>query len=291
MSDLGNVSEYSNDQSKIMGTREFLESNSLVAKVAFLLVIMLVFILCLRVGIMLLNWFMSDSSNPHMIDGMIDSKQMKVIHVDPNEKGSKPISRSDDENDGIEFTWSVWLFVDDIDYKRGQYKHIFHKGNDNINLDSKPYGMNFPNNGPGLYLAPETNNLVVVMNTFKTIEEKIIVKNYPLNKWFNIIIRTEGNNCDVYVNGTVTNRHVLNDVPKQNYDKVYMSMNGGFSGYTSNLWYYDYALGTTEIQRLIDAGPNMNLLGDDMLNGKPRYFSLRWFFRNTNSVNSGYGGI
>lgn len=291
MSDLGNVSEYSNDQSKIMGTREFLESNSLVAKVAFLLVIMLVFILCLRVGIMLLNWFMSDSSNPHMIDGMIDSKQMKVILVDPNEKGSKPIARSDDENDGIEFTWSVWLFVDDIDYKRGQYKHIFHKGNDNINLDSKPYGMNFPNNGPGLYLAPETNNLVVVMNTFKTIEEKIIVKNYPLNKWFNVIIRVEGNNCDVYVNGTVTNRHVLNDVPKQNYDKVYMSMNGGFSGYTSNLWYYDYALGTTEIQRLIDAGPNMNLLGDDMLNGKPRYFSLRWFFRNTNSVNSGYGGI
>lgn len=291
MSDLGNVSEYSNDQSKIMGTREFLESNSLVAKVAFLLVIMLVFILCLRVGIMLLNWFMSDSSNPHMIDGMIDSKQMKVILVDPNEKGSKPIARSDDENDGIEFTWSVWLFVDDIDYKRGQYKHVFHKGNDNINLDSKPYGMNFPNNGPGLYLAPETNNLVVVMNTFKTIEEKIIVKNYPLNKWFNVIIRVEGNNCDVYVNGTVTNRHVLNDVPKQNYDKVYMSMNGGFSGYTSNLWYYDYALGTTEIQRLIDAGPNMNLLGDDMLNGKPRYFSLRWFFRNTNSVNSGYGGI
>ena len=37
--------------------------------------------------------------------------------------------------------------------------------------------MNFPNNAPGLYLAPENNNLVVVMNTFKEIEEKIIVKN------------------------------------------------------------------------------------------------------------------
>ena len=129
------------------------------------------------------------------------------------------------------------------------------------------------------------------MNTFKEIEEKIVVKNYPLNKWFNVMVRVEGTDCDVYVNGTITNKHVLRSVPKQNYDKVYMSMNGGFSGYTSDLWYWDYALGTTEMQRLIDKGPNMTLLGDDMMDGKPRYFSLRWFFRNTNSVNSGYGGI
>lgn len=291
MSDLGNVSGFLGDDSKLMGSKEFLESNSLVAKFAFLLVVILVFVLLLRVGIMFLSWALSNTGSPHMIDGMIDAKQMRVIEVDPNEKGSKPINRSDDENDGIEFTWSVWLFIDDIDYKKGQYRHIFHKGNDNINLDSKPYGMNFPNNGPGLYLAPENNNLVVVMNTFKEIEEKIIVKNYPLNKWFNVMIKVEGIDCDVYVNGTITNKHVLRSVPKQNYDKVYMSMNGGFSGYTSNLWYWDYALGTTEMQRIIDKGPNMTLLGNDMLDGVPRYFSLRWFFRNTNSVNSGYGGF
>ena len=34
--DLGNVSGYSNNESNIMGSKEFLESNSLVAKVAFL---------------------------------------------------------------------------------------------------------------------------------------------------------------------------------------------------------------------------------------------------------------
>ena len=105
------------------------------------------------------------------------------------------------------------------------------------------------------------------------------------------MVRVEGTDCDVYVNGTITNKHVLRSVPKQNYDKVYMSMNGGFSGYTSDLWYWDYALGTTEMQRIIDKGPNMTLLGNDMLDGVPRYFSLRWFFRNTNSVNSGYGGF
>jgi hypothetical protein len=291
MSDLGNISGYPNNESNLNGTREFLESNSLVAKVAFLLLVILLFIVFLRIGIVFITWFFSYSSTPHLIDGMIEANKMKVINVDPNEKGSKPITRSDNENDGIEFTWSVWLYIDDLDYKKGQYKHIFHKGNDNINLETKPYGLNFPNNGPGLYLAPDTNDLVVVMNTFKHIEEKITVKNIPLNKWFNVIIRAENLDLDVYINGTITNRHRLESVPKQNYDKVYMSMNGGYSGYTSNLWYFDYAIGTTEMQRLIDKGPNMDLLGDDMLNSVPRYFSLRWFFRNTNSVNSGFGGI
>tara|TARA_A100001015_G_scaffold309956_1_gene410382 strand:+ start:995 stop:1870 length:876 start_codon:yes stop_codon:yes gene_type:complete len=291
MSDLGNVSGFSNNESKLMGTKEFLESNSLVAKTAFLLLVVVVFVILLRIGISFLTWVMSYSTTPHLIDGMIDGKQMRVIEVDPNEKGSKPITRSDDENDGIEFTWSVWLYVDDMDYKKGQYRHIFHKGNDNINLDSKPYGINFPNNAPGLYLAPDTNDLVVVMNTFDHIEEKITVKNYPLNKWFNVMIRAEGLDCDVYINGTITNKHILKSVPKQNYDKVYMSLNGGFSGHTSNLWYWNYALGTTEMQHIIDKGPNMTILGDDMMQGKPRYFSLRWFFRNTNSIDSGYGGF
>ena len=289
--DLGNVSGYSNNESNIMGSKEFLESNSLVAKVAFLLVVMLIFIILLRIGIMLLSWTLSFSSSPHLIDGMIVGKQMRIINVDPNEKNAKPINRSDNENDGIEFTWSVWLYVDEMDYKRGQYKHVFHKGNDNINLETKPYGMNFPNNAPGLYLAPETNNLVVVMNTFDQIEEKIIVKDYPLNKWFNVIIKVENTDLDVYMNGTITNKHILKSVPKQNNDKVYASLNGGFSGYTSNLWYFDYALGTTAIQGLIEKGPNMNLLTDDIKDSVPKYFSLRWFFRNTNSVDSGYGGI
>ena len=214
-SGLGNVSGYSNNESKIMGSKEFLESNSLVAKVAFLLVVFLIFIILLRVGIMFLSWALSYSSSPILLDGMIDAKQMKVVEVDPNEKKSKPINRSDDETDGIEFTWSVWLYVDELDYKKGQFKHVFHKGNDNINLETKPFGMNFPNNAPGLYLAPETNNLVVVMNTFNQIEEKVIIKNYPLNKWFNVMIRVENTDLDIYMNGTITNKHVLKSVPKQ----------------------------------------------------------------------------
>ena len=285
MSDLGNVSGFSNNESNLMGTKEFLESNSLVAKTAFLLLVILVFVILLRIGISFLTWAMSYSTTPHLIDGMIDGKQMRVIEVDPNEKGSKPITRSDDENDGIEFTWSVWLYVDDMDYKKGQYRHIFHKGNDNINLDSKPYGINFPNNAPGLYLAPDTNDLVVVMNTFDHIEEKIIVKNYPLNKWFNVMIRAEGLDCDVYINGTLTKRHKLSNAVKQNYDNLYVNLNGGFSGNMSNLKYYNYAIGTYEVEKIVSNGPNLKMRKDDNIRkSAPSYLSPQWYHNDTDPL-------
>ena len=66
---------------------------------------------------------------------------------------------------------------------------------------------------------------------------------------------------------------------KQNYGNVFIAMNGGFSGYISNLWYYDYALGTSAIYRLIKDGPNTKSVGSNSLNSNTtNYLSTRWFF-------------
>tara|TARA_B100000524_G_C23649595_1_gene369683 strand:+ start:1159 stop:2049 length:891 start_codon:yes stop_codon:yes gene_type:complete len=289
----GNSSPGSNSGSfSLEGTQEFLNSNSLVAKFAFLLLILIVFVLALRAGIQFLTWLFTPSGSPHLLDGMIDAQHMKVITQDPATSGSIPIIRSNNQLDGIEFTWSIWIYIDNLDYGAGTYRHIFHKGNDDINYTKAPTGLNFPNNGPGLYITPNENNLLVIMNTFENIEEKIILNDVPLNKWINVIIRCEQNIIDCYINGTVTKRHELSGVPFQNYGNVYMSMNGGFDGYSSNLWYYDYALGTSAIQRIVDQGPNMSMDGSEMSQEEPRYFSLRWFFANTNSQNAAdYGGI
>lgn len=273
------------------GSREFLESNSLVAKVAFLLLIVVLFVVVLRGLTYVASYFLKPTASPHLLDGMIDAKQMMVIDVDPNIKGAKPIVRSVNENGGIEFTWSVWLFVSDLDYMKGSYKHVFHKGNDSFQTTGDMKGLNYPNNAPGLYFMPKDNNMVVIMNTFNDIVERITIEDIPMNKWYNVVIRVEGQNVDIYVNGTIVNRHVLKNVVRQNYDKVYMSMNGGFAGYTSDLWYYDYALSTSELQSIVDKGPNMKLLTDSMMDGVPKYFSLRWFFRNMDTTDSGFGGL
>ena len=56
-------------------------------------------------------------------------------------------------------------------------------------------------------------------------------------------------------------------------------MNGGFDGYISNLWYYNYALGTAAIQQLVAKGPDTTIAGNDGINVKnSKYLSMRWFF-------------
>ena len=268
---------------------DFLESNSLVAKVAFLLLVLFGFIILLRVGIAILGYFYGPSGSPKLINGLVDAKQLMVIPQDPNSSGAKTITRSENASDGIEFTWSTWIFIDDLTYNSGKYKCVFYKGNDFASEKDGPVGLNFPNNAPGLYIAPNTNALVIFMNTYNVINEEITIPNIPLNKWINVIIRCQNTTMDVYVKGTITKSHQLHGVPKQNYGNVYVAMNGGFSGYISNLWYYNYALGSNEITKLVTDGPSTKMVSsgagsatDSIGAMSSNYLSLRWFFFGSN---------
>ena len=267
----------------VSGSTEFLYSNSLVAKVAFLILIIILFIFFLRLGTQLLNWLMGPSTSPILLDGMKDGKKAVIIEQDPKVKGSIPILRSDNERYGTEFTYSVWIFIDDINYKSGQYKHIFNKGSETMNKskynEMSTIGMAFPNNGPGLYLTDdknEPNKLVVIMNTFDQVIEEVEVPNIPLNKWINVVIRVKNKIMDVYINGTIAIRHKFEAVPRQNYGKMFINMNGGFSGEISTLRYYNRALSGVEIASNNNSGPNMKT--DKSMNIFPPYFSLKWYF-------------
>lgn len=271
--------------SKIVnGTTEFLESNSLVAKVAFLLLVLVVFIIAIRVSIQFFSWLFTFNKSPYLFSGMVDGKTMMKIPQDPSSSNSITLLRSDNQDGGIEFTYSVWLFIDDLVYQQGQYKHVFHKGNDNINYTNAPIGMNEPNNAPGLYIAPNTNALVVVMNTFDNIQEKLTIDDIPLNKWVCVQIRVTNHQLDTYINGKLAKRLIMKGVPKQNYGDVFVAMNGGFSGYISDLRYFNTALGTAQIQNIVDAGPNLKMNGKTMTESVPRYLSLRWFFTGNNDA-------
>jgi len=261
------------------GTQGFMQSNSLVANFAFLLLVIFGFIILLRIGISTLVYFIKPSDSPHLIDGMVAGNQLIIFEQDPSSNGAKTIYRSINANDGIEFTWSTWIFIDSITTTSSestpQYKHIFSKGNYTFGSN----GMMEPNNAPGLYLAPNKNALVVVMNTYQVINEEIIIPNIPINKWVNVIIRCQNTTFDVYINGTISRSINLVGVPKQNYGNVYVCANGGFSGYVSNLWYYNYALGTSAIQKLVEKGPNTHMVGSNGMNDTLyNYLSLRWFF-------------
>jgi hypothetical protein len=285
----GMMAKFRNNK-MVSGSSEFLNSNSLVAKVSFFILVVVLFIIGLRFGSRLLTWVMSPSKNPILINGLRDGQKYKVVPQNPAKIGAKPILRSVNQREGLEFTWSVWLYIKDATWdipKDGiqltRKKHIFNKGSsDNVtgksefgetNLD----GMSFPNNGPGLYIHESKNSLIIVMNTFENVIEEVEIPDIPLNKWFNVSIRCRGRNMDTYINGVVKHRHVFTSVPKQNYGDVYVTRNNGFSGNLSQLRYFDKALTGIEITDLVEKGPNMTV--DESLKIFPPYFSLNWFFK------------
>jgi hypothetical protein len=266
------------------GSKEFLESNTLVGKFAFLILLLFGFIIMFRLGTMIIQWMMGGVGSPHFIDGMVDAKLSQTFPQDPSMKNSKTVLRSNNQHDGIEFTWSVWIFIDDLTYQQGQLRHIFSKGDPTLNTSKNEFLMsNIPvNNAPGLYIDPNTNNLLVIVNTYNNPIETVEVDDIPINKWVNVIIRCQNTIIDVYINGIITQSMQLSGVPKQNYGDVYSSLNGGFSGYISNLWYFNSALSSSEIISLVQKGPNMKMLGSNGLNSrKPDYLSLAWYFNDS----------
>jgi hypothetical protein len=283
MSEYGTFNSFSTSGKGIFGSSDFLESNSLVAKVAFLLLVVFAFVILLRLGISSITYLYKPSDSPHLIDGMVDATQMIVFPQDPSNNGAVTIYRSVNATDGLEFTWSVWIFINNMQTNAGIYKHVFSKGNSDLQED----GLIQPNNAPGLYISPDTNELVVLMNTYNVINEEITIPDIPLNKWVNVIIRCQSTTLDIYINGTIARSLNLIGVPKQNYGDVYVAMNGGFGGYLSNLWYYNYALGTSAIQNLVSKGPNTKMIGGSagsFTDPASDYLALRWFFYDINDA-------
>lgn len=261
-------------------TKDFLNSNSIIAKLAFLFLVIILFVIIIRVSTSLMSWYFKPADDPKLVKGMINASKQgaegRVIHQDPNVSGSITLLRSKNEDQGLEFTYSTWLNIDDVQLD-GKYKHIFHKGNADLTMEGENKGLSLPNNAPGLYLDKDTNSLVVVMNTFNNITEQVKVGNIPYNKWFNVIIRVEGRNMDVYINGTITLRHQFTSVPKQNYGNVYVCMNKGFLGYLSDLWYHNRALNTYDIMKIVEGGPDLTSVDATLTETAPPYFSLRWY--------------
>ena len=211
------------------------------------------------------NFSNYSKGSPYIVDGTKDARRRLVISQDPNKPGSINLPRSLNEQGGIEFSFSSWLFIDNYNYKLGQWKHVFHKGNE----------TSWPLRAPGVWLHPDKNALRVYMNSYNEISEYLDVENIPINKWFCLIIIVKGQNLDCYVNGNLKKSLKLTGIPKQNYGDIFINAFGGFSGYLSRLRYYDYALNYSELDGILKIGPNMMPCADS--GERPPYLTPNWW--------------
>jgi hypothetical protein len=117
------------------------------------------------------------------------------------------------------------------------------------------------------------------MNTVSPNDDNttIDIDNIPINKWVHVALRLQNTILDVYVNGIVVNRLLLNNTPKQNYGNVYICQNGGFKGKLSNLRYYSRALNVFEINNIVSSGPSLKVAEEVKPTGGYNYLSTQWY--------------
>lgn len=274
------VSDFSS-KSAVDASNEFLQSNTIVAKFAFIVIALIAFMLLFRLGAIILGYFFTPSKSPYLVKGMISGSEGKIIKQDP--KTDAPmIQISDDAETGIEFTYSVWLnLLGETD--KNIYKHVFNKGIVGTVTETGNQPTATGTNAPGLYIkttTENTNSAVVFMDTMdgdsklttKSNNKYVIIKDLPNNKWVNIMIRVQNRILDVYVNGVLTGRKDLEYIPRQNYAPVNICQNSGFAGKLSNLRYFDSALNVFQINQLVASGPDTSTSKDSSTVDAPGFY-------------------
>jgi len=268
------IGQFSSENA-VSASKDFLESNSIIAKFVFVIFVVIVFLFLMSLGISIMSYFFQKSRSPYLVSGMVSGNSNLIIPQDPNNPDSVTVYRSNNQSTGLEATWSVWLLINSLNATGVlDYNHIFSKGNSTFASN----GVSTNTNAPGVYISKNDNTLRIYMDSMMNNRNSVDISNIPLKKWFHLAIRIENTIMDIYINGTISGRLIFSDAPKQNYDNVLVGSNGGFQGQLSNLVYYDHALGVFDINNILLQGPNLTQSSSQKSNtGYYSYLSNSWY--------------
>ena len=169
-----------------------------------------------------------------------DSKDVMVV---PNNK--TPFYSKEK---GVGFTQSLWLYINDWNYRYRSNKIIFEKGGFILKLteNNNNLALNVPiNNREGKGGGTET----------------IIFENIPIQKWMHVGVVLDNSYVDLWINGKLYHSKHLGYIPNLSESQMTYTPNGGFSGYLSRVYHFDHRLTELHIKRLFLQGPiNINPL-------------------------------
>lgn len=156
----------------------------------------------------------------------------------------------------VEFTYSIWIYVNNWQYGYGQGKTIFRRKNKSGNVS------------PSVSLSQFTNNLAISFTTYNpktsgTQSKSWNINNIPIQRWCNVILASNNRAIDTYVDGKLVNTKILNGVPKiDKQSPVQICPDGGFSGEVAKFKYYARTLSPREAYQVYREGPGGDWFSD-----------------------------
>ena len=151
------------------------------------------------------------------------------------------LASSESAGNSSNFTYSIWFFVDDWNYRYGKPKIIFGR---------MTTGTGEKEPCPSVVLGPVQNNIIISLAVYPGLDEQpengnnfivhqCSVANVPIQKWCNLLISAYGRTLDIYIDGKLVRTNVLPGVAKIDENApVFITPRGGFSGWTSRFQYW-----------------------------------------------------
>jgi len=171
------------------------------------------------------------------------------------------LPRSENQPEGIVFTYTGWLLINDFTVGYGTQRRIFSKGD-----------------CPGLYIDSTSNSLLVAVDTYG-LKETILIPNIPAKKWMHFAITVNQYSVDVYINGTLRTHHTLGQLPKQNDEDL--KLGGGWEGVIGQFSYYPRSMSMSEVEGLSRQDPPSDMYTPP---APPQYFDMSWYIGRLNSI-------
>tara|TARA_B100000524_G_scaffold337744_2_gene228647 strand:- start:4575 stop:5195 length:621 start_codon:yes stop_codon:yes gene_type:complete len=141
---------------------------------------------------------------------------------------------------GLKSTFSFWMYINDWDYKYNKEKIIIKKGKFELGLRKR------------------TNNIYLQIPTINGLEI-MEFKNLPLQKWLHVVLIINNRDVEMWFNGELYASKFLKFIPKYlEKEDTYICPDGGFSGFTANIYHYNYPLNFNLIKKTYRLG-NINL--------------------------------
>ena len=202
------------------------------------------------------------------LTGLTSAKTMQKVEATSLQSSSLSGNTSN-------FTYSVWFYIDDWNYRYGEEKYVFGRMNTGSTSSNKTLEP-----CPSVVLGALENNIIVSLTVFpgqdtvprtttttttttvatdkpstNSIVHSCSVANVPIQKWVNLLVSVYGRSMDIYIDGKLVRTCVLPGIGKIDANApVYITPNGGFSGWTSKFQYWADSCDPQKAWNIYEAG-------------------------------------
>ena len=214
----------------------------------------ILFVIIVVLLIIVIRYIMKDVNT---LTGLISGQTMQTLQPDD-------LASSSSSGNTSNFTYSIWFFIDDWNYRYGEPKVIFGR---------MTSGSGKKEPCPSVTLGPIQNNIIVSLAVYPGLDEVpedgtnyIVhtcgISNVPIQRWCNFFISVYGRTLDLYLDGKLVRTCVLPGVAKiDSSAPIYITPMGGFSGWTSSFQYWPDASNPQKAWDIYKAGYGGSLLG------------------------------